>query len=98
MRFAASVQVALGELEDKSIPEQQIYGAGLFVCCSVNYHLNQIWTEMGAFNLLFPLRMAYEAIGREHDAVGAWLQKVLEDVLAGRRGLWKSAKAVLEIT
>lgn len=97
LRLVASIQVALGECEDKSIPEQQIYDAGLFICRSVDYHLNQTWTEMGAFNLLFPLRMAYEAIGREHDAIRAWLQKVLEDVSAGRRGLWKSAKTVLEI-
>jgi hypothetical protein len=97
LRFIAGVEVALGEVGDNSLSEQQIYGAGLFICRSVDYQLNQTWTEMGAFNVLFPLRMAYEAVGREQAAVGAWLQKALEDVSAGRRGLWKSAKAVLQI-
>lgn len=96
LRFVDSIRVALGEVDYESIPEQS-RSAGFFICRSVDYHLNQTWTEMGAFNLLFPLRMAFEAVGKQQPAVGAWLQKVLEDVSAGRRGLWKSAKAVLDI-
>jgi hypothetical protein len=41
--------------------------------------------------------MAYEVVGRGQGAVGEWLEKVLEDISAGKRGLWRSAKAVLEI-
>jgi hypothetical protein len=87
----------LGVVGEVSPHEQAIRSAVLFICRSVDFHLNQTWTELGAFNLLFPVRMAYEAVGRGQGAVGEWLEKVLEDISAGRRGLWKSAKAVLEI-
>ncbi|USP74654.1 hypothetical protein yc1106_01928 [Curvularia clavata] len=98
LRFVASVRCTLGEVDDEEFSKQQTRSAGLFICRSVDYHLNQTWTELGAFNLLFPLRMAYEAVGREHGAIGLWLQKVLEDVSTGKRGIWKSAKAIMDIT
>jgi hypothetical protein len=97
LRFTASIRAALGVVGEVSPHEQAIRSAVLFICRSVDFHLNQTWTELGAFNLLFPVRMAYEAVGRGQGAVGEWLEKVLEDISAGRRGLWKSAKAVLEI-
>ena len=97
LRFIASIRVALGVVCEEFAQEQLIRSAGVFICRSVDFHLNQTWTELGAFNLLFPVRMAYEAVGRGQGAIGEWLKKVLEDISAGRRGLWKSAKAVLDI-
>ena len=97
LRFVANVRFELGEADNESFLEQQICSAGLFICRSVDYHLDQTWTELGAFNLLFPLRMAYEAVGKEQEAIGLWLKKVLEDISTGRRGMWKSAKAMMEI-
>jgi hypothetical protein len=97
LRFTASIRVALGVVGADSAEEQLIRSAGFFICRSVDFHLNQTWTELGAFNLLFPVRMAYEVVGRGQGAVGEWLEKVLEDISAGKRGLWRSAKAVLEI-
>lgn len=87
----------MGVVGEESPHEQIIRSAGFFVCRSVDFHLNQTWTELGAFNLLFPIRMAYEAVGRGQGAVGEWLEKVLQDISAGKRWLWRSAKAVLEI-
>jgi hypothetical protein len=43
------------------------------------------------------MRMAYEAVGRNRTAVGIWLETMLDDISAGRKGLWRSAKAMLEI-
>ena len=97
LRFIASIRGTLGVVGEESPHEQIIRSAGFFVCRSVDFHLNQTWTELGAFNLLFPIRMAYEAVGRGQDAVGEWLEKVLQDISAGKRWLWRSAKAVLEI-
>lgn len=97
LRFITSVRLTLGEVDDQSLSQQQTRSAGLFICRSVDYHLNQTWTELGAFNLLFPLRMAYEAVGREDETIGPWLRNVLQEVSSGRRGIWKSAKAVMEI-
>lgn len=97
LRFIASILAACGAVSETFAHEQLIRSAGLFICRSVDFHLNQTWTELGAFNLLFPVRMAYEAVGRGHGAVGEWLEKVLQDISAGERGLWRSAKAVLEI-
>jgi hypothetical protein len=97
LRFRASIRVLLGESEQDLSQQQEIYNAGLFICRSVDFHLNQTWTELGTFNLLFPMRMAYEAVGRNRTAVGIWLETMLDDISAGRKGLWRSAKAMLEI-
>ncbi|KAF3001280.1 hypothetical protein E8E13_004277 [Curvularia kusanoi] len=97
LRFITSVRTALGKVDELHVHQQEILDAGLFICRSVDFHLSQIWTELGAFNLLFPVRMAYDAVGREQSAIGLWLEKILDDISAGRRGLWKSAKAVLDI-
>lgn len=97
LRFIASVRIALGAVDENHVHQQEILDAGLFICRSVDFHLSQMWTELGAFNLLFPVRMAYDAVGREQSAIGLWLEKILDDISAGRRGLWKSAKSVLDI-
>lgn len=97
LRFIASIRAALGVAGEEIAHEQRIRSAGFFICRSVDFHLNQTWSELGAFNLLFPVRMAYEAVGKSQGAIGKWLEKVLEDISAGKRGLWRSAKAVLEI-
>lgn len=41
--------------------------------------------------------MAYEAIGGDDVAIGAWHEDVLNDIPADRRGIRKSAKTVLAI-
>ncbi|KAF2033009.1 hypothetical protein EK21DRAFT_98575 [Setomelanomma holmii] len=95
--YHATLILVLRFLDGLNVALHQIRNAGLIICRSVDYHLTQTWTEVGAVNLLFPLRMAFEAMGREAPAIGTWLRTALDDISAGRRGLWKSAKAVLEL-
>lgn len=97
LRFLSGVNLALNNNNESEALQAQIRDAGLAICRSVDYHLTQTWTELGSFNVLFPLRMAYEAVGREFPAIGAWLTTVLDDIAAGRRGLWKSAQSMFEV-
>jgi hypothetical protein len=77
--------------------QSRMHKAGITICRSVEYHYQQSSGEQGGFFLLFPLRMAYDAVGRSNPAIESWLKEVLNDIATGRRGLWKSAKALLEI-
>lgn len=76
---------------------EQEHAAGLNICRSVDYHLDNRWGEQGNLNLLFPLRMAYDSVGKTNRAIEIWLRDVLDNISTGRRGLWRSAKALLEI-
>jgi hypothetical protein len=77
--------------------QERIRTAGITICRSVDYHHGDQWGEQGGFFLLFPLRMAYDAIGKTDPVIGMWLKGVLDDIAAGRRGLWKSAKTMLSL-
>jgi hypothetical protein len=86
-----------GECEDESLLER-LHTAGVIICRSVDYHYSQSsGGEQSAFFLLFPLRMAHDALGKSDPAIGLWLKGVLEDIASGRRGTWKSAKSLLDI-
>jgi hypothetical protein len=77
--------------------QAQIHDAGMVICRSVEFHYRQSWGEQGGFFLLFPLRMAHDAVGKDNPAIGKWLKDILNEIATGRRGLWKSAKSLLEI-
>jgi hypothetical protein len=77
--------------------QERIYTAGITICRSVEYHHENLWGEQGGFFLLFPLRMAYNAVGKTDPSIGTWLRTVLDEIATGKRGLWKSAKTLLEI-
>jgi hypothetical protein len=77
--------------------QAQIHNAGMVICRSVEYHYRQSWGEQGGFFLLFPLRMAHDAVGKDNPAIELWLKDILNEIATGRRGLWKSAKSLLEI-
>jgi hypothetical protein len=77
--------------------QSRIHDAGMIICRSVEYHYRQSWGERGGFFLLFPLRMAHSAVGRDNAVIDLWLKGILNEIATGRRGLWKSAKSLLEI-
>lgn len=97
LRLLNGLKLSLQQDHETEAIHKQIHNAGVFICRSVDYHLDQTWSEMGSLDLLFPLRMAYEAVGKEEPAVSMWLKNVLDDISAGRCGLWKSARAVLAL-
>jgi len=73
------------------------FAAGLTICRSVEYHLQSMRKGAGSFFLLFPLRMAYDAIGRSNTVIGVWLQNVLQQIHNGQSGRWATAKYLLDI-
>jgi hypothetical protein len=97
LRFLKGIYLALHAHKDLEDIQGKIHSAGLFICRSVDYQLSQTWSDWGAFDILFPLRMAYEAVGRENLVIGTWLKNILYDISAGRSGPWKSAKSVLAL-
>jgi hypothetical protein len=94
IRFILSTEI---HCLDSEYLQSRMYEAGVIICRSVEYHYRQSSGEMGGFFLLFPLRMAYDAVGRSNPAIETWLKVVLDDIATGRRGLWKSAKTLMEI-
>jgi hypothetical protein len=97
LRFSDSIHVGSQSPFEHHIRKRRISVAALSICRSVDYHQQETWGEQGSFALLFPLRMAYDGLGEEEPTVGAWLQSVMHDISAGKQGLWRSAKSLLEI-
>ncbi|CAO2653383.1 Nn.00g027940.m01.CDS01 [Neocucurbitaria sp. VM-36] len=96
-KFLQSLMVKMDYFQQCEALQHRMESAGLNICRSVDYHLEQSFGEKGSLDLLFPLRMAYDALSKSNPEIGIWIQGVLADVAVGRRGLWKSAKTLLEI-
>jgi hypothetical protein len=96
LRFLQGLIVMETGRENQEL-QSRIHNAGMIICRSVEYHYRQSWREQGGFFLLFPLRMAHDAVGKENPAIGLWLRGVLDEIATGRRGLWKSARSLLDI-
>jgi hypothetical protein len=41
--------------------------------------------------------MAHSAVGKDNAVIDLWLKGILNEIATGKRGLWKSAKGLLEI-
>lgn len=83
--------------EHRSARKERITAAGLFICRSVDFHQEDRWGEQGNFNILFPLRLAFQAVGENNPGIGVWISGVLRDISTGKRGTWRSARSVLNI-
>jgi hypothetical protein len=78
------------------LPER-MYAAGIEICRSAEYHLRIMREGAGSFYLLFPLRMAWDAIGKFEPAIGFWLEEVLQKIQSGAAGRWAIAGNLLNI-
>ena len=97
LRFAASIDAELMSSSDYHIRQEQISRAALAICRSVEYHQLEDWGEQGCFELLFPLRMAYDGISEKEPTIASWITSVMQDMSAGRRGPWRCAKSILDV-
>lgn len=97
MVFRVLDSIGADSLYDHDTRQARMLAAAMFICRSVDYHQEEQWGEQGNFDLLFPLRMAYDVIGTKEPAIGIWICGLLDDMSAGRRGLLKSAKSLLYI-
>jgi hypothetical protein len=97
LQFLLSLDITTIGYEDTRYLQARMYEAGIIICRSVEYLYRQSNGEQGGFFLLFPLRMAYDAVERSSPAIEMWLRGVLDEIATGKRGMWKSAKTLLEI-
>lgn len=77
--------------------EQEMFHAGIAICRSVDYHVNNSHAGTGSLILLFPLRMAYEAVVGRSPPIAQWLREILRDINLGSAGRWASAKHLLDV-
>ncbi|EAT80223.1 hypothetical protein HBH56_096030 [Parastagonospora nodorum] len=97
LQFILSLDIATDQHDHAQRLQARVHEAGIVICRSVEYHYGRPSGERGSFFLLFPLRMAYDAVGKSSPAIGAWLRGKLDEIATGKRGTWKSAKTLLEI-
>jgi hypothetical protein len=76
---------------------QKVYSSGITICRGVDYHLQSMRRGAGSFFILYPLRMAYAAVGRTEPSIGLWIQDVLKQIEDGKSGRWATAKYLLDL-
>jgi hypothetical protein len=88
----------LSAIDPGAIMPNSVFVAGLDICRSVEYHLLQYHDGIGSFNLLFPLKMAWDAVGRSETDLGRWLENVLQDISTGENSSkWAVAGYLLKV-
>jgi hypothetical protein len=97
LRFADSIDTELRSCSRYHARQDRISAAALSICRSIDYHQQEHWSQQGSLDLLFPLRMAYDGISEKDPTVALWIQAVVHNIAAGRRGLWRSARSLLEL-
>lgn len=73
------------------------HASGIDICRSVEYHLQSMRQGAGSFFILYPLRMAYAAVGCKEPSIGLWIQDVLQQIQDGKSGRWATAKYLLNL-
>lgn len=82
---------------DISYVLKEINASAMAICRSAEYQLRSV--QAGGtehLSLFFPLRMAYEGLGRVDAAIGAWLGGCLGKLSSGSAGNWASARLLLQ--
>lgn len=98
LRFIDSLELVTNdEDESASSSQQSIHTAAMEICRSVDYHLDAMRDGAGSLYLLYPLKMASDALAVAEPAIGAWLKDVLERISKGMAGRWAAARHLLEI-
>jgi hypothetical protein len=82
------------ELEGRDL---MIRISGMTVCRSVDYYLDVARDGLGSLFLLFPLKMAHEAVGETDPIIGTWLKEILMKISSGLAGRWGAAQYLLDI-
>jgi hypothetical protein len=77
--------------------ESRKFAAAINICRSVEYHLGPDRGGAGSLFLLFPLRMAHDAVAQQNPSIGRWLENVLQKIQQGYAGRWASAEYLLKL-
>ncbi|KAL7931209.1 hypothetical protein V8C35DRAFT_119574 [Trichoderma chlorosporum] len=71
--------------------------AGIAICRSMDYHLEHRGDDISSLFILFPLKMAFDAVGTESAEIGSWFKAILEKISSGSAGRWATARYLLDI-
>lgn len=82
---------------DFVVMAERLHTSGMAICRSVDYHIEATRDSIGSFVLLFPLKMAYEAVGQADPVIGMWLKDILTKISSGLAGRWAAARYLLDI-
>lgn len=75
----------------------KLHTSGINICRSVEYHLQSMRQGAGSFFILYPLRMAYAALGLTEPSIGLWIRDILQQIQDGKSGRWATAKYLLDL-
>ncbi|KAF9869724.1 hypothetical protein CkaCkLH20_12767 [Colletotrichum karsti] len=73
---------------------KRMYVSGITICRSVDYHLEKL-RDVGSSSILFPMRMAFEIVGKTDKDIGTWLAFQLKVISSGSSGRWAMAEHLL---
>lgn len=71
--------------------------AGMIICRSIDYHLDSVRVGADSLFIFFPMRMAFDAVGKKHPEIGAWLKHKLDGIPSRSSGRWATAKYLLNM-
>jgi hypothetical protein len=96
LKILQEITYSCGLSSTAQLPDR-MYTAGIEICRSVEYLLQIMPEGAGSFYLLFPLRMAWDSVGKFEPTIGDWLTDVLQKIQSGVAGRWALAGYVLDI-
>lgn len=80
MRLMKGLSLEAGDTLSCEDLQCRVHAAGVAICRRIEFQLDLQRDGHDSFSLLFPLRMAYSAIGETDSVIGAWLKSVLDHI------------------
>ncbi|KAH9231667.1 hypothetical protein K456DRAFT_1870658 [Colletotrichum gloeosporioides 23] len=96
MMFIQGLNLLLQDLEQSGLLIKRMYSSAITICRSVDFHLERL-RDVSSSSILFPMRMAYEVVGKTDKDIGAWLAYQLKIISSGPSGRWAMADHLLEM-
>lgn len=97
LRFYLGIQLALNDVQNCEETQASINAAGIAICRSMDFQIDRRGDDIGSLFILFPLRMAFDAIGTDNVEIGSWLKDILRKISSGSAGRWATARYLLDI-
>ncbi|KAL7913607.1 hypothetical protein GGI35DRAFT_217089 [Trichoderma velutinum] len=95
-KLCLGIQLELDEDKCEEI-RASINVAGIAICRSMDYHMERRGDDISSLFILFPLRMAFDAVGIDNVEIGSWLKAILRQIYSGSAGRWATARYLLDI-
>jgi len=98
LRLILGLKLTMNDPTDREALHERLRSAGIAICRGVDYHMEAL-EDGGTVTLflLFPLRMAFDAIGGTDPRIGSWLKGILQKISSASSGRWALAQYLLDI-